>query len=367
MWSTARLLGFVLLAGGASGLLGACTPDIVCAPAGKLCTVAGDPGKSGFNGDGPAEDSWLFYPSGLDFDPQGRLVIDDFNNMRIRRIEDDGSLVTVMGNGYHAYAVPGANALDTPMENPVDIRYDPDGRICVAELHAARILTLDDNGLVHVIAGTGDIGFSGDGGPAVDAMISQVASIDIAPDGTMYLADTDNDVIRAIDPDGIITTVAGTPGVGGFEDGIPGAFDGPQRVRLHEGGLLVADTFNDAIRRVDLDTGEVTTLAGTGTPGDTPDGELAEGAPLNEPLGVIGLDDGSLIVAESGAHRVRRIADGVLSTLAGTGEPGTDGDGKDALEAELYYPADVLPDGFGGLYIADMRNSAVRHVGEVLP
>lgn len=347
------------------GLASGCTGT--CDDPGVVCTVAGVPGAQGFNGDGfDALDTWLYYPTALAWAADGRLLVDDFNNMRIRALGDDGRLETVIGNGVHAYAVPG-DALATPLENPIDLDVLPDGRVVIAELHAGRILVAEIGGDLDVLAGTGDIGFTGDGGPALEADLSEAAGLGVSADGSVFVADTDNHCVRRIDADGArIDRVAGGAG-SGLADGDVPMFRGPQRVLATEDALFVADTYNHAVRRIDTATGVTTTIAGDGQPGHEGDGGLAVDARLAEPHGLALAPDGSLLIADAANARVRRVRpDGTIETILGTGEVGEARDRVDALEATLQFPADVLVGDDGDLYVADMQNGVVRRVAGLL-
>jgi sugar lactone lactonase YvrE len=326
--------------------------------------VAGELGTNGFNGDGlPARRTWLYYPSAISFDAAGRLWVDDFNNMRIRRLDDDGHLRTEAGNGTHAYATPGAPFLDSALENPVDIALDGSDALHIAELHSGRILKLGDPALgIQVVAGDGNVGFAGDDGPAIAASFSEAAGVTVDADGVIYVSDTENHRIRAVGVDGIVRTIAGD-GSPGFVDGTPGRLTSPQRLRHHDGALYIADAGNHAVRRLELATGVLSTLAGTGSSGRAEPGDAAVGSPLQEPYGVWPEADGGVLIAESAGHRIVRVTpEGVLEVLAGTGVSGSEGDGEDALTAELSFPVDVRRGPDGAVWIADLRNGAVRRI-----
>lgn len=335
-----------------------CQPH--CEDPGAICTVAGT-GDLGFNGqDLPASETWLFYPSGIALDPEGRLVVDDFNNFLIRVLQEDGILKTLAGKNYHAWAVEGP-ALDSPMENPVDVDVGADGTLFVAELHTFRILRVRE-GHLDAYAGTGVQGYEGDGGPAKDALFSAATGVEVADDGTVYVADTGNHVIRAIAPDGVVTTLAGT-GTSGLQDGpfAEARFAAPERMHLDGDLLYVADRGAHAIRRLDLLAGTVETVAGTGEEGAFVEGD-ALASPLREPIGVAVGPDGAIWVADSGNHAVHRVRDGVLEHVAGDGLPTYQGDGGPGRKASLNLPADVAVDAHGDVYVADMLNSVVRKI-----
>lgn len=333
-----------------------------CEVPGAICTVAGEGGKLGLNGDGlPPLETWLYFPSGLDWAPDGALVIDDFNNMRIRALRD-GRLTTIVGDGVHGWATPEAPALESALENPVDVAYGPDGVLYVAELHTSRILSVGDDGLIHVFAGTGDEGFSGDGAPAVQALLFSASGVAVASDGRVFIADTNNHCVRVVGLDGEIQRLGGD-GVPGTDVGMSGRLHHPQRLALDGDRLLVADAGNHQVRAIDLVTHEVTVVAGDGTEGGGGDGGPATKAQLMEPYGVTVGADGTVYIADFADNRVRAIApDGTISTLAGTGVAEFSGDGGPATDASLNGPADVLVGPDGALYIADMINGVVRRV-----
>lgn len=334
-----------------------------CAASGAICTVAGLPGLLGFNGDGLlAHETALYLPSSLVVDGEGRLIVADFNNMRIRRWEHDGRLVTVVGDGFHGFAEAG-DALQSSMENPIDIALGPDGKLYIAELHTSRVLAVEIGGRLEIFAGSGQIGLAGDDGPAVEAELREPSGVAVDALGDVYVADSSNHCVRVVGADGQIRRVVG--------DGVPGAEPGtrgprlnrPQRVLVDGQHLLIADTQNHLVRAVDLGSGESWVVAGTGVAGGGGDGGPAVEASLSEPYGLEVAQDGALFIAEVGGHRVRRVrADGTIETFAGTGEAGLEGDGGPAVEAQLKGPADVAVGPDGSVYIADMLNGTVRRV-----
>ncbi len=341
-------------------------PAPPCEQAGQLCTVAGT-GQAGFNGDGLAgTESWLYWPSAVTFDPNGVLTLVDFNNVRVRQLMD-GGLRTVAGNGVHGWSVPGTPVLESPLENPIDVAFGADGRWYIAALHEARVLQVED-GIILPFAGSGELGFAGDEGPAVDASLSEVAGIETGPDGSLYIADTGNHCLRWVDGDGVIHTLGGQ-GIPGWDgDGGPvtsARFNSPGRLHLHERDLYVADTGNHTIRKINLDSGLIQSIAGTGSPGYAGDGGPAYLATLYAPAGASVGPDNTVYIADSGNHVVRAVgADGTITTLAGTGATATAGakvqDG-DALTVDLGAPVDVTADE-RHLWFADQQLSVVRRV-----
>jgi sugar lactone lactonase YvrE len=349
--------------------LGACA-DLPCDQSpGYACLLVGT-GEYGFNRDGlPPTDTDLFLVSAARRGPDGRLYIVDFNNQRLRRVGDDGLVETIVGNGFHAIATPEIPLLETPLENPIDFDFLPDGRIVFVSYHDPRVFEVGADGALHTLAGAADgvvgtIGDEGDGGPATAALFMQLDGIAVAADGAIYISDSLANRVRRID-DGVITTVAGTGAPAWTGDGGPAtaaALHWPTALQLDAtGDLFIADTLNHAIRRIALD-GTITTVAGSGTPGARGDGGPAIQAQLNQPFGVALDDDGTLYIGDRGNFKVRRVApDGRIDTLAGTGVEGASGDDGPATAATFGYLARVALDG-DGLLIADQSNARVRRV-----
>ncbi len=227
-------------------------------------------------------------------------------------------------------------------------------------------------GTISTVAGTGIQGFSGDFGPATLAQLFDPTDVAIHPNGDLYIADTYNNRIRKVDKSGTITTVAGsgssTSANGDANDNIQAVLAGlnhPSGIAFDAAGnLYIADTDHDRIRRVDGLTGIITTVAGTGERGYNGDNQPATLAQINSPYH-IALDGlGNLFIADDGNHRVRKVSvyTGVITTVAGTGNPGYNGDEQPATQAELQNPRGVLIDSAGNLYIADYGNHRVRVV-----
>jgi streptogramin lyase len=220
--------------------------------------------------------------------------------------------------------------------------------------------------MITTVAGNGIEGYSGDGGPANKAQLRWPRDMAIDRDGGLYIADTMNHRIRKVSPKGIITTVAGT-GVPGYSgDGGPATssqLNGPRDVEIGvDGTLYIADTNNHCVRRVSPD-GIITTVAGTGIAGYGGDGGPAVGAQLSWPQDVAVGMDGCLYIADTGNHRVRKVTpDGTIITVAGTGIAGYGGDGGSAAGAQLARPRGVFVDADGCVYIGDTENHRIRKV-----
>lgn len=279
--------------------------------------------------------------------------------MRVRALQDDGTITTLVGNGQHAWSTPGAGPLETALENPIDAVWGQDGTLYILPIHESRVLMVNPDGTVEPCIGTGEQGYAGDGGDAQTAQISESAGLAVGGDA-IYVADTQNNVIRVVRA-GVISTLAGGAEAG-FVDGVGAAarFSGPQRLSLEDETLYVADANNHAIRAIDVRTGDVTTVAGTGVAGYDGDGGDARRAALTWPQGVTAVE-GVLWIADSGNNVVRVVHDGTIETWAGTGREGYSGDGGDPVSATFAFPAHVLVRD-DGVFVADMKNGAVRVV-----
>ena len=347
-----------------------CTNADPCAEnvPGTVCAVAGT-GELAFNGDHKqASDTAFYLPSEMRRGPDGLLYIMDFNNMRIRRIEADGSVSTIAGAGIHTGATVGWQATDSALENPIDFDFLPDGRIVFVSYHDPRVLMIDFDGTIELVAGSLQPplpGREGDNGPAVDATFRELVGIMVGPDGSIYLADDQAHRVRKI-TNGIITTVAGIGHDGYSGDGelaTNAMINAPTGLALDAtGALYVSDTGNCAVRKISAD-GVITTVAGIGQVGYAGDGDRATAAMLAHQEGIAAAPDGTLYIADRFNYRIRRIAtDGTISTFMGDGEAGSTGDGGDYREATVGKVSRLQFDTDGSLLIADQTNSLLRRV-----
>ncbi|MCA9620461.1 MAG: hypothetical protein KC731_15675, partial [Myxococcales bacterium] len=177
--------------------------DPPCGQPLEICPLIGS-GAQDFNGDGLApEETALNLPSVARVTPDGGVCVMDFNNYRLRCLRD-GVMETIAGSGVHAYATVEVDALSSPLENPIDFGYLPDGRVVFVSLHDPRVLRIEEDGLLVAIAGTGEVGDSGDGGPATEALFDELAGLVVGQDGTIYVSDDQAHRIRKITPDGIV-------------------------------------------------------------------------------------------------------------------------------------------------------------------
>ncbi len=365
------LAGLALLMGGCSE--SPTEPPPVDLEDGHIYTVIGT-GRPGYNGDGlPPTQSFLYWPIDLIQDSEDRLIVLDWNNFRVRRVDHDGLLRTVVGTGFEDFVVDGSHALETALHHAYSLDLDTSGNLFIAGFHIPQVIRIDTEWISRIVAGRELPGYDGDGGPAVDAALDSPCGIAVHPSGfPIYMADTYNDCIRAIDASGIIATICGTGTPGYRGDGGPAVdaeLNEPYRIRFHTetGALYISDTLNHVIRRINAD-GIIETVAGNGTKGFSGDGGPALEASLERPQDMRVGSDGRLYIADTYNHRIRVVdADGTIRTLAGIGTRGSEGDGGPALQAELNYPHAILFDAEGNLWIADTFNSRVRVVPGVIP
>ena len=331
---------------------------------GTITTVAGT-GEFGFSGDGgPATSARLSGAEGVAVDGAGNLFIADEGNDRIRKVDSAGVITTVAGTGEFGFSGDGGPATSARLNRPNDVAVDGAGNVFIADLDNYRIRKVDSAGVITTVAGTGVRGYSGDGGPAVDAQLWSPSRVAVDGAGNLFFADSGNDRIRKVDSAGVITTVAGTEDRGDGGPAVNARLYRPSGVAVDgAGNAFIADSFNDRIRKVDA-TGTISTVAGTGRTGFGGDGGPAVNARLYRPSGVAVDGVGNVFIADSFNDRIRKVdATGTISTVAGTGRTGFGGgDGGPAVQARLSHPNDVAVDGAGNLFIADSFNDRIRKV-----
>lgn len=261
----------------------------------------------------------------------------------------------------------GSPAVKSALKSPFGVDFSPGGELIFVELTGERVRQIDRAALLHTIAGTGSKGDGGDGGPAREAAFNGMHSLVVLPSGEIVVADTWNNKLRKIDPrTGLISTFAGTGRKGFGGDGGPAAkagFGGIYCIALDPArrNLYLADLDNRRIRAIDLETGIVSTVAGNGAKGIPKDGERAVAAPLVDPRAVAADAQGRVYILERGGHALRVVKpDGSIETLVGTGKAGDTGDGGDARQATMNGPKHLCVDLDGNILIADTENHRVR-------
>ncbi|HVW31301.1 MAG TPA: hypothetical protein VHL53_02075 [Acidimicrobiia bacterium] len=268
-----------------------------------------------FSGDGgPALQAKLACPHSLAVSPGGRLAIADSANNRIREIDEQGIIRTIAGTGSGGFGGDGGPATAARLSDPKGILYDADGNLYIADTSNDRIRKVDTNGIITTVVGTGTQGGEGDGGPALDAQLSEPRTIAWGPGGDLYITEPKIHRIRRVGADGTITRLAGNSIPGFSGDGGPAAdalFDFPRGITVDaDGNAYIADSGNNRIRKVDPD-GVVTTIAGTGQNKSIGDGGPASLASFNGPraTAIFGRD---LYVADTWGSRIRVIK-GIVS------------------------------------------------------
>ncbi len=339
---------------------------------GIISTFAGT-GVAGFLGDGAAATAArLYYPTGVAVDSSGNLYIANRYNHRIRKVTvGTGVITTVAGSATAGYGGDGGVATAAQLLYPYGLTVDGTGNIFIADTNNQRIRQVSAaTGNIATLAGTGTAGYNGDG-PAIGATLNYPTGVAVDGPGNVYIADQNNQRVRKIAAGtGVISTVIGT-GVGGFfgEDGpaTSARMNLPIALAVDAAGnVYVADYYNGRIRKLTVATGLFTTVAGSGTAGYQGDGGLATAGALYYPTGIAVDAAGALYIGDQNNNRIRKVAAPTvptltLSTVAGTGTGGYNGDGP-ATSAQLNTPSGVTADIFGNVYIADQSNQRIRKV-----
>ncbi len=326
----------------------------------------------GIGGDNdPAVQAQLKSPTGVAVDGAGNLFIADNENHRIRRLDARGIITTIAGTGALGFSGDHVPAVAARLSIPIGLTVDDVGNLFIADTYNNRIRRVDARGIITTVAGTGKFGYSGDNGPAVEARISRPYGVAVDNAGNVYVADQGNSRVRRVDARGIITTVAGNGEWGYSGDNGPAVqaqLKSPTGVAVDGAGNLFIAT-GSRIRKVDVANGTITTIAGTGVRGYGGDNGPAVQAQLDFPSGVAVDRTGNLFIADTGSHSIRRVdaATGTITTIAGTGEKGYSGDGGPAVQAQLSRPFDLAVDGAGNLFIADTANHRIRVLRQTSP
>ena len=329
-----------------------------------IATFAGNAGAgAGYSGDtGQATNAQLNSPRGVAVDSSGDVYIADYQNYVIRKVAN-GVINTIAGNGAMGFVGDFNLATSAELSGPLGVAIDSSGNIYIADAPGPsdRIRKVSF-GVITTFAGSA-AGFAGDGGPASNASLNYPAAVAIDGAGNIYIADTANNRVRRISSAGIITTIAGngTPGYNGDNiTATSASLFSPQGVAVDSlGNVYIADTKNHRIRKVS--GGVITTVAGVGVQGYSGDSGPGTTAQLTAPKGVAIDSTGNLYIADTGNNVVRRIAGGLITTVAGTGSAGYSGDGGPGSKATLNTPTGLAVDPTGGyIYIADSQNNVIR-------
>jgi trimeric autotransporter adhesin len=314
-----------------------------------------------------ASNAFFCGPSGIDVDTQGHIYIADTWGQRIRRIDPrTGVITTIAGQGTRAYGGDNGPADGAHLGNPYDVSVDSRGRVVIADNRHGHVRRVDEDGVIRNVAGAAYLWDKGDGGPAVNANFISVTSVAHDLHGNIYVGDSGAGRIRRIDaPTGVITSVAGTgiPGYTGDDGAATSARIGaPRAMRFDRAGnLFFADRAHHTIRRLDAVSGIISTVAGTGTAGYSPDGTYALGANLHEPCGLAISAAGEIYFSDTRNNLVRRITqNGRIETVAGCSEAGDYG--NRSLEAGLNEPYGLCFFSENVLLICDHWNNKIKAI-----
>ena len=335
-------------------------------------TAAGT-GKAGFSGDGGAAvKGEVNNPFGVVRGPDGAIWFCEYGGQRIRRITAEGLLETVAGTGEKGYSGDGGPPLKATFNQPHEIRFDREGNLFIVDMsnHVVRKIDFSRN-MVTTIAGTGTPGYSGDGGKADKAQLKNPHSIQFGPDGSLYICDIGNHVIRKVDPEGMrITTFAGTGKPGKTPDNSPiegTPLNGPRSLDFDQSGnLWLATREGNQVFRFDLQALRIQHVAGTGLSGFTGNGGPALQAALKGPKGIALDINGNVYLADTESHSVRRIdaKTGVLSVIVGNGGKG-DGPDGDPSKCQLNRLHGIFVEKDGTIWIGDSENHRIRVLRKV--
>jgi len=340
----------------------------------RITTVAGTGAETDNGRAGLAKTVNIGQPFGVEIGPDEALYITEVANHRVWRLDrQTGDLKVIAGTGRKGYSGDGGLATDADMNEPYEIRFDAAGNLFVVEMRNHVVRRIDaQTGRISTVAGTGEEGFSGDGGPAAQARLKVPHGIVLDGTGGLFIADIGNNRIRRVDlQTGTIETFAGTgqPGMvrsGARADESP--LPGPRALATREGALWVVLREGHAVWRIDLKTRVLQHFGGTGKAGYTGDGGPAREATFNGPKGLAVDARGRLYIVDSENDCVRVLdsSTGLVETIAGRGKARRfSGDDGPARQAELSQPHGICLDREGTVYIGDTLNHRVRQIRPV--
>lgn len=329
---------------------------------GNLTTVAGNGGYA-YSGDGGAAvAAQLNSPQAVAVDASGNFYIADTANNVVRKVAADGTISTVAGNGGAGFGGDGGAGASAQLNAPQGVAVDSSGNVYIADTANSRVRKVS-GGTISTFAGSGTVGYGGDGGGAGSAQLNSPVGLASDASGNLYIADSGNSAVRKVSTSGTITTLAGNGRQGYSGDGgaaLTARLNYPQGVAVDSAGnVFIADTFNNRVRVV-APSGGIKTVAGNGLANYAGDGGPATSAQVPSPTGVAVDSTGNLYISDNSAF-VRKVSfSGIITTIAGNGTVGYSGDNGAALSAQLNKPGGLAVDTKGNLYISDAGNNAVR-------
>lgn len=329
----------------------------------NIYTFAGT-GIAGYSGDnGPAISAQIYLSADITTDSFGNIYFCDNANNRVRKIDPSGNISTIAGGG--SSLAEGIPATSATIIEPHGIAVDPSGNIYVSEVYLARVRKINTSGIINTIAGNGNVGYAGDGGPAISAELKWPYDVAVDASGNIYIADAGNNRIRMINTLGVISTIAGNGLAGYSGDGGPATsaqLNSASGIDVDPlGNIFIADRFNRRIRKINS-SGTISTIAGSGVMGNSGDGGLATLAQIGSPNGVTLDAAGNIYIADGWYGTLRKInTSNIISTIAGTGIPGYSGDGGLATLAQI--KTSYLTIGTtGNVFLSDGGNDRIREI-----
>ncbi len=336
---------------------------------GIIATVAG----RNLNDGDFAANATLNTPHGIAIDCIGNLYIADAYNNRIRKVDTNGIITTVVGSGIYTWSGDGGAATNASMQNPFGVSLGSAGNLLIADTFNSCIRKVDTNGIISTLAGKGN-SFPGDGGAATNAELLQPYGVAGDAIGNCFIADTLVNRVRKVDTNGVITTMVNVNGFYPFGGGFSGegaaatsaALNYPSSVALDSvGNLFIADTHNLRIREVNTN-GIINTVAGNGAYGYSGDGGISTNASFSAPVAVTVDSAGNIYIADLNNQRIRKVStNGIIATIAGNGIQGFSGDAGSGNNASLSLPNGVIADGKGNIYFSDTGNNRIRKLAFV--
>jgi len=331
-----------------------------------ISTVAGT-GVAGYSGDGgPATAGMINHPAQIAMDGAGNVYFAETNNNIIRKISTTGIISTVAGTGAVGYSGDGGPATAATLNAPYGVDVDAAGNLYISDFSNSVMRKVSTAGIITTIAGNGTLGYSGDGGPATAAAMHFPGFFRLDHLGNIFISDNGNHAVRKVSTTGIITTIAGTGVIGYSGDGGPATnatLNYPNGIWVDlAGNVYIGDADNNVIRLVNT-AGIIHTFAGTGVASFSGDGGPATAATMNIPQAIYGDNAGNLYIPDTRNSRIRVVnAAGIISTICGTAVSGYNGDGILASTAQLYYPNSVYINAAGNIYISDCFNQRIREI-----
>ena len=332
-----------------------------------ISTVAGN-NTPGYSGDGgPATSAELNLPVAVAFDSQGNMYISDFDNYVIRKVTPAGVISTVVGNGTAGYSGDGGPATSAEISQPYGMAFDHLGNLFFADFNENVVREVNTAGIISTVVGTGAANYSGDGGPARSATLNNPTDVAFNAAGDLFITDAGNDVIREVDASGVISTIAGVGGSPGYSgDGGPATsalIDSLNSIAFDSSGnLFFVDQADGVVREINT-AGIISTVAGNGGGGYSGDNGPATSASLYGPEYVAFDQFGNMFISDIYNYDVREVSpSGIITTIAGNGMQGYSGNGGPAIESILYGPVGLGVNSLGSLFIADSDNNVIREI-----